>query len=78
MKKLFLLIITMLFLVSCTSKTEFGNCIGIGEDKEPNLIYKVNTKNIVIGVVFFEMILPPIFVLADETLCPIGYKGDKK
>ncbi len=57
----------------CTSKTDFGPCIGAFDDKDPSLIYKANGWNIAMGVVFVELIVPPIIVIVDETLCPIGH-----
>lgn len=69
------LLILSLFLTGCTSKTEFGNCIGIGDDKKPDLIYKVSSSNIIIGILLMELIAPPIVVLADEFYCPIAKKS---
>ena len=76
MKKLVMLIIMLLF-ISCTSSTQYGTCIGAFDDKDPNKVYKVSAWNIAMGVIFFEMVLPPIFVIIDETLCPVGIKNDK-
>lgn len=69
------LLVAMLLLTGCTSKTEFGSCIGIGkEGEDPALIYKVSTTNVVVGVVFAEMIFPTIIVALDELYCPVGRK----
>lgn len=73
------LVLTLcLFVSACTTKTEYGDCIGIGDDRNPNLIYKIDTTNAVLGVVFFEMVLPPIYWLADDFFCPIGRKDAYK
>lgn len=66
--------LTLLMLVGCTSHTEFGPCIGIADDKDPVLVYKVSAWNVFIAVIFVELIAPPIFVLVDETFCPVGHK----
>ena len=66
--------ITLLFCVSCTSQTEYGSCIGIADDRKPNLEYKLSIKNAVLGIVFLETIIVPVWVLADETYCPVGVK----
>ena len=61
-------------LSGCTSHTEFGPCIGIGEEKNPNLVYKVSAQNLVVGIVFFQLIAPPVIVAIDEFYCPVGVK----
>lgn len=72
--KYILLTLSLVSLCACTSKTEFGNCVGVGEDKKPNLEYKLSTWNIAMGVIFFEMVAPPILVVVGETYCPVGNK----
>ncbi len=61
-------------LVGCSSHTEYGPCVGLGEDKNPNLVYKVSAQNIAVAIIFFELILPPMFVAVDEFYCPVGFK----
>ena len=72
MKKL--LIILLIALSGCTSHTDYGNCIGALDDKNPSLIYKLSAWNLFIGIFFSGLIVPPIIVIADETICPVGYK----
>lgn len=73
MKKLLLIAAIAAMSVGCTSRTEFGECVGFGKDgADPKLVYRVNSTNVVIGVVAFEMIAPPIIVALDETYCPVG------
>lgn len=61
-------------LSACTSSTEYGDCIGVAEDEDPTLSYSVDTGNIVLAVIFSEMIFPPLIVLLSETKCPTGPK----
>ncbi len=68
------LIVLLLSLSACTSKTQYGNCIGVTEDKNPKLEYKISTWNIIVGVTLFELVAPPLVVLFDEVQCPIGVK----
>lgn len=68
MKKL---LIALLLLSGCTSSTNGGPCIGAFDTKRPGVEYKMSEWNVAIAVIFFSAILPPIFVLADETLCPV-------
>ena len=61
-------------LTACTSETHLGRCVGAFEDKDPDLIYKAKTSNIVVAVVFSELIVPPIIVVLNEVYCPIDTK----
>lgn len=61
-------------LVGCESSTEFGECVGVVEEKNPALVYDISAWNIAMGVIFFEMVVPPLVVLLDELECPVGKK----
>lgn len=62
------------FLAGCTSSTQYGPCIGAFDDKNPHLEYKASAWNIGMAIIFVELILPPTFVVVDETQCPVGTK----
>jgi hypothetical protein len=70
----YLVSILMLALVGCTSATPHGKCIGINDKEDPKLEYKYSGWNIGVGIVFAEMIIPPIVVILDELKCPVGAK----
>ena len=72
--KAFVVAMIVAALAGCTSRTEFGPCIGVGEDKDPKLVYKVSAWNLFVGFVFIEMLVPPIIVAVDQTFCPVGRK----
>lgn len=72
--KFLLAILAVVVLSSCTSKTEFGPCIGAFDDKDPSLVYKASINNIVWGVLGWELIAPPIVVVVDQFHCPVGRK----
>jgi len=59
-------------LTGCASKTEFGDCVGLGDKQKPDLTYKVSVRNLVVGIIFFELIAPPIYVAVDQLYCPVG------
>jgi len=69
MKKLLLII--CILVTGCTSKTEFGPCIGINQEKKPDLRYEYSGWNIAMGVIFAELIAPPIVVVLNELQCPV-------
>lgn len=61
-------------LAGCVSSTEFGPCVGAFDDQNPALLYKLSARNLTLGVVFFEMIAPPILVVTGETFCPVAVR----
>lgn len=75
-KMKFALLITILLTVSsCTSTTEFGECVGFDdEDRNPNLIYKVSVRNAFWSFLGIETIIAPILWATDFVYCPIGHK----
>ena len=74
MKKLTILFIFIVLFSGCSTRTEYGDCIGVLDDENPSLLYKLSAWNLFIGVFFSSLIVPPIIVLANETICPVGYK----
>jgi hypothetical protein len=67
-----LVVLSVILLTACTNKTEYGSCVGIGDKQNPKLHYKVSAWNVTMGILFVELIAPPIFVVLDETYCPVG------
>jgi hypothetical protein len=61
-------------MVGCTSSTQYGQCIGLGEEPDPRLNYKVSAQNLAVGLIFIETIIVPVFVAADQFYCPTGVK----
>lgn len=72
-----LLFMAVLILSGCTSRTEFGECVGVADEKKPDLVYKLDAWNVFYGVLFSQTIIVPIVVLANETLCPVARKTIK-
>lgn len=60
------------FLAGCESRTDFGPCVGVGDNHDSHLVYKVSTTNLVVGVIFFETIIVPIVIANDEFYCPVS------
>ncbi len=42
------------------------------DDKNPNVRYEPNWRNLVLGVIFFEMVIPPIYVFSFYLFKPVG------
>ena len=75
MKSLILAAVAAVVLLSgFESRTNYGSCVGVGDHQQKNLEYKLSARNLIVGVVFFELVAPPIIVLVNETYCPIGNK----
>lgn len=62
----------ILLLAGCQSRTDLGPCVGVNDPKDPALVYRVSTRNVIVGVIFIEVIVPPIVVALDELYCPIS------
>jgi hypothetical protein len=77
MKKILLIALAAMFLAGCTSHTEYGECIGVADDKDPALHYKIDVWNAVLAGIFFETIVVPVVVLATEISCPVGKREVK-
>lgn len=60
---------------ACTSSTAYGECLGVNEDQDTGLRYKVSAENVVLAAIFSETIFVPIIVVVNETYCPVGRKG---
>lgn len=73
--KLLLLSLVALMLAGCTTRTDLGPCVGLNDsDRNPTLIYKPSTKNIVLAVIFAETVVVPAIVATSELYCPTGVK----
>lgn len=71
-RRIWSLLLLLSLLVGCTSRTEFGDCIGAFSDGDPGLRYEVSAWNIVLGIIFVETVIVPVFVVLDETMCPVA------
>lgn len=74
MKLVVLALSVLLVFSSCTSSNELGKCVGISQGQDPKLNYELSIWNAALGIIFFEMIIPPIMVLHHETYCPVSVK----
>lgn len=74
MKKLLLIILVTAALAGCTTTTNFGKCVGVNDEKNPSLVYKIDVWNAFLGILFVETIIVPLIVVVDELYCPVGKK----
>lgn len=74
MNKLIIAATIIATLSGCTSKTEYGDCVGILQDKKPELKYELSVWNTVMAVIFSETIVVPVVVVANQHSCPTGKK----
>lgn len=58
--------------LGCTDRTEFGQCVGVADDEDPALLYRVDTWNLVGAIVFFETLVVPAFIVATCIRCPVA------
>ena len=57
-----------------TSKTEYGECVGLGETQTESLVYEVDTGNVIIAIVGVESIIIPAYIVLKDLYCPTGIK----
>lgn len=72
MKRHLTCLLAVALMVGCTSKNEYGDCIGAFDDKKPGVEYKLSIWNTFLAVVFVETVVVPIVVVANKTRCPAG------
>ncbi len=82
MKKI-LLLCTVFLMTACKSEvtlpneTEPVSCVGFNtpeSERDSTLVYKVSARNLVVGILFAELIVPPVIVALDELWCPVSRK----
>lgn len=75
--KAILALVLAAMLTACTTRTDYGDCIGAFDAKDPAYHYDLSVWNMVLAVVFFETIVVPIVVINDYTHCPVGKKDQQ-
>lgn len=78
MKRLLIIALAGALLAGCTTKTEHGPCVGLSDEKNPKLTYKVDVWNAFLGIIFVETIIVPLIVVVDEIYCPVSKKVEKE
>lgn len=73
MKKITLALL-LLSLSSCINNTAFGPCVGLNDNQNGKLEYKISAWNVTMGVFFAGLVAPPIYVILDKLYCPVGEK----
>lgn len=70
--KYLMCVLLALSLTGCASSNSNGEpCIGAFDDPKPGVTYKVSSRNLAIGIIFFEMVFPPVVVIVNEFKCPV-------
>ena len=64
-------------MLSCTERTVYGECVGLFEKGDPDLVYKINLNNVIVGFFFSETVIVPAIILWDYIECPVGIKSSK-
>ena len=71
-KTLAIAVLLIAALSGCSNANQYGKCVGIDDARDPSLTYKLSVWNIAMGIIFVEMIIPPIVVATDELYCPVA------
>lgn len=78
MRTIVVVIILATFLTGCVGKTEYGQCKGLNGQEDPTLVYEYSAWNMAVGILFLELILPPIDVLLNKLKCPVARAPNSK
>lgn len=75
MKYLKTLFLSFVLLASgCAFHSQYGKCIGLLDQPDPNLEYEVSIGNAFWTIVGFEMVIPPVVWAVSCVKCPVGPK----
>jgi hypothetical protein len=72
--RLLALVLAATLASGCFTSTEHGECVGAFDDRDPGLTYKMSWWNVTMAVFFMGLIVPPIYVAAEATMCPEGVR----
>ena len=85
MQKILIVLLIAVFalnMAACTAPTKTINGTTYSDyglfnpdDKNPNVKYEPNWWNVAIGIIFFEMVIPPIYVFGFHLFEPVGSKS---
>lgn len=78
MRKRFLATAALMFTMGCRTETEFGQCIGVQDDRSPMLVYEVPTRNIVLSAIFFQSVIGPALFFFADFRCPVARKQEPR
>jgi len=71
MKKSLTVLAAIALLTACESQRPNGRCVGLNGDPEPGVKYEYSVRNVILGLVFVEMVVPPVIVVLKELKCPV-------
>jgi len=60
----------------CDSETSLGECVGVLEEKKPNLRYEYDAGNIILAVIFSQTLVVPAIVIFDSLECPVAKRAE--
>lgn len=60
----------------CDSRTEYGECVGVNDEKDPTLVYRTSKWNVTMGILFLSTIVAPVLVVFCELACPVAKKKE--
>ena len=58
-----------------TGSTEYGDCVGLLDERDPAYVYEAPVGNLIVGFVLVETIVVPGVILLKELWCPIAPVG---
>jgi hypothetical protein len=69
-------VLALVLLAACETSRKLPDgtdapCVGLNQTKDSTLVYEYSTQNIVLGVLFSEVVVPPVLVVLNGLECPV-------
>jgi len=74
MNYLIKIILVLTFLAGCRTEVNKVPCVGLNGKKVPGVEYEYSAQNIIAGIIFIELIIPPVIVVLEGLECPVEAK----
>jgi hypothetical protein len=53
-------------------------CVGLNNKKDIRYNYEYSVRNIILGIIFFELVIPPVIIVFEKLQCPTSYKNTER
>jgi hypothetical protein len=74
------LLAALVLLTACDDAVRLSDgrtydCVGIFEDRDDRVRYRVDKSNVFVAAVFVETLIVPAVVVADQLWCPVSLRA---
>jgi hypothetical protein len=77
-RKLFnICLLSLLLLTSCQTHTQYGECIGLADIRDPKTVYRVSIWNAFLAIIFVETVIAPVYIVGKRIECPAAKRAEE-